>query len=37
LQTPHPPLHALSQQTPLAQKPLAHWLFEEQARPNEAS
>src|SRR5262249_4533451 len=28
LQTPHPPLHAVLQQTPLTQNPLEHWLLE---------
>jgi hypothetical protein len=37
LQTPHPPLQAVSQQTPFTQNPVAHWLFDVQARANDAS
>ena len=37
LQTPHPPLQAVSQQTPLTQNPVAHWLFDVHASENEAS
>src|SRR6185437_5906084 len=37
LQTPHPPLQAVSQQTPLTQNPVAHWLFEVHDSENEAS
>jgi hypothetical protein len=32
-----PALHAVSQQTPLVQNPEAHWLFELQPSPNDAS
>ena len=37
LQAPQPLLQALLQQTPLTQKPLAHWLFVVQPRPPEQS
>ena len=37
LQAVHWLVQALSQQTPLAQKPLAHWLFDVQPSANEAS
>lgn len=32
-----PPLQAVSQQTPLAQNPDAHWLLDVQASPKDAS
>ena len=37
LQAPQPPLQALSQQTPLTQNPVAHWVFEVHVNANEAS
>jgi hypothetical protein len=37
LQTPHPPLQALSQQTPSAQKPVAHCAFDVHDAANETS
>src|SRR6185312_8384477 len=37
LQTPHPPLQAVSQQTPFAQNPVTHWLLDVQASPNDPS
>jgi hypothetical protein len=37
LQAPQVPVQAVLQQTPLTQKPDAHWLFDEHERPNEAS
>jgi len=37
LQAPQAPVQAVSQQTPLTQKPVTHWLFEVQLRPNEPS
>jgi hypothetical protein len=37
LQTPQPPLQAVSQHTPLTQKPVAHWLFDVHCSANEPS
>jgi hypothetical protein len=37
LQAPHPPLQAVSQQTPFAQNPEAHWLPELQESPKDGS
>jgi hypothetical protein len=37
LQTPHPPLHDVSQQTPFTQNPVVHWLLEVQESAKEAS
>jgi hypothetical protein len=37
LQAEHWLVHAVSQQTPLTQKPLVHWLFDVHPRPFEAS
>jgi hypothetical protein len=37
LHEPQPPLQAVSQQTPLTQKPVAHWLFVVQVRADDGS
>ena len=37
LHEPQPALHVVSQQTPLTQNPLAHWLFEVHPSPREGS